>query len=104
MDVKIGLQIALIEVNLLGFFLRIPSAFMGRIRSNQATICDESRLDWIAIKLRMMKNLRFVMKNLRFCSKFCLISSRLNQELSFDKEEKHFIREITGNFVDHPIR
>ena len=51
-DVNIGLQIASIEVNLIGFFLGVRSAFKGRIRSNLATIHDQSRVDWIAIKSR----------------------------------------------------
>ena len=79
---KIWLQFTWIEEYLIGFFLGVRSAFNGRIRSNQVMICDQSRLDWIAIESRTWgdhKELKILLQNR-------LISSRFNQELRIHKK------------------
>ena len=85
---EIGLQITSIEVYLIGFFLGVLSAFKGRIRSNLATIRDQSHLDWITIKSRTRgghEELRILLKNL-------LIPSQFNQELIYKRGRIPFYR------------
>ena len=97
---KIGLQIESIEVYLIGFSLYLHSTFKGRIRSNLATIRDQSRLNRIAIESRTQgdhKELRIFLNN-------HLIPSRFNQELSYKEEEHHFIGEIAAKITDRLIR
>ena len=52
-DAKIRLQIASIEVYLLGFFFGVRSAFMRRFQSILAMIRDQFCLNMIAIESRM---------------------------------------------------
>ena len=97
---KIGIQITSIEVYLINFFFGVCSAFKGRIRSNLATIRDQSRLNLIAIKSRTRgdhRELKILLKN-------CLTPSRFNQELSYKEEEHLFIGEIAAKIADRPIR
>ena len=99
-DVRIGLQIVLIEVYLIGFFFGIRSAFKGRIRSNLATIRDQSRLNWIANESRMWgdhKELRILLKNR-------LIPSRFNQELLYKGGKTPFYRKFPAINVGLLIR
>ena len=102
-DVKIGLQIASIEVYLIGFFFDIHSAFKGRIRSNLATIHDQSRLNWMAIKSRTRggggdnEELMILLKNR-------LISSRFNQDLLYKGGRTSFYGKFSAKSVAHLIR
>ena len=64
-DAKIRLQIASIEVHLIGFFFGIRSTFKGRIRSILAMIHDQSCLNLIGIESRTQG----ITKNSIFCSK-----------------------------------
>ena len=98
-DMKIGLQIASIEVYLIGFFFGVCSTLKGRIRSNVAMIHDQTHLNWIAIKSRMRgdhEELRILLKN-------CLILSRFNQELFYKEEEHRFIENFLTKIVDRLI-
>ena len=85
---KIGPQIASIEVYLIGFFFSIRSTFKGRNRSNLAMIRDQSSLNPIRIESRMQgdhEELKILLQN-------CLISSRINQELLKRREYIGFYR------------
>ena len=81
-DTKIRIQIASIEVYLLGFFFNVCSAFTGRFQSILAMIRDESYLNMIAIEFRMQgdhEELKILLQNL-------LISSRFNQKLGLQRK------------------
>ena len=87
---KIGLQIALIEVYFFGFLFDLRSAFKGRFRSILATICYQSCLNMIATESRMQgdhEELKIFLQN-------CFISSLFNQKLSLQREEHLFIRKL----------
>ena len=87
----IRLQIASIEVYVIGFFFCVRSAFKGRIQSNLATIRDQSRLNWITTESRMRGSRRtqdFAQKLLNLFT----IQSRVEVY----KEEHYFYRKNHG--------
>ena len=99
-DVKIGLQIASIEVYLISFFFSLSLAFKGRIRSSLATARDQSCLNWITIESRTQgdhEELRILLKN-------HLISSRFNQDLLYKGGRTPFSRKFLAKSVGRLIR
>ena len=79
---NIKLQIASIELYLLGFFFGVRSTFKGRFRSILAMIHGQSYLNMIAIESRMQE----VHEELKFHNIFTIQS-----EVRFTKEEHRFL-------------
>ena len=86
-EVKIVLQITLIEEYWSGFFFDVSSAFKGKTRLFLTMIHDQSCLNRITIESRLQGD----PEELEIVLQKYLISSRFNQKLSLKREEHRFI-------------